>query len=72
MLTQTLRAMERDGMVKRTVTAAVPVRVDYELTGIGRELLEVLAAVKRWSERHVEQVLDARDAYDAARAKAQP
>lgn len=67
MLTQTLRALERDGLVTRTVTAAVPVRVDYELTGIGRDLLVVLAAVKSWSERHIEQVLDA---YDAARADA--
>lgn len=66
MLTQTLRALERDGLVTRTVTPSVPVRVDYELTGIGRELLVVLAAVKSWSERHIEQVLDARDAYDAA------
>jgi DNA-binding HxlR family transcriptional regulator len=68
MLTQTLRALERDGLVTRTVTPAVPVRVDYELTGIGRDLLVVLAAVKAWSERHIEQVLDARDAYDTAHA----
>ncbi|CAG7654060.1 winged helix-turn-helix transcriptional regulator [Actinacidiphila bryophytorum] len=72
MLTQTLRALERDGLVTRTVTASVPVRVDYELTGIGRELLVVLAAVKSWSERHIEQVLDARDAYDAAHADDRP
>ncbi|WP_329173775.1 winged helix-turn-helix transcriptional regulator [Streptomyces sp. NBC_01477] len=70
MLTQTLRALERDGLVTRTVTAAVPVRVDYELTGIGRDLLVVLAAVKAWSERHIEEVLDAREAYDAAQAEA--
>ncbi len=65
MLTQTLRSLERDGLVTRTVTPAVPVRVDYELTPIGRELLVVLSAVKAWSERHIEQVLDAREAYDA-------
>jgi DNA-binding HxlR family transcriptional regulator len=68
MLTQTLRALERDGMVTRTVTAAVPVRVDYALTPAGRDLLPVLAAVKAWSERHIEAVLDAREAYDAAQA----
>jgi DNA-binding HxlR family transcriptional regulator len=68
MLTQTLRALERDGMVTRTVTAAVPVRVDYALTPVGRDLLPVLAAVKAWSERHIEAVLDAREAYDAAQA----
>ncbi|NUS10598.1 MAG: helix-turn-helix transcriptional regulator [Streptomyces sp.] len=68
MLTQTLRALERDGLVTRTVTAAVPVRVDYELTAIGRDMLAVLAAVKEWSERHIETVLSAREAYDAAHA----
>jgi DNA-binding HxlR family transcriptional regulator len=68
MLTQTLRALERDGLVTRTVTAQVPVRVDYELTSIGRDLLPVLAAVKSWSERHIETVLTARGAYDAAHA----
>jgi DNA-binding HxlR family transcriptional regulator len=65
MLTQTLRSLERDGLVTRTVTPAVPVRVDYELTAIGRELLTVLAAVKTWSEQYIEQVLDSRDSYDA-------
>lgn len=65
MLTQTLRSLERDGLVSRTVTPSVPVRVDYELTQIGRELLTVLSAVKTWSERHIEQVLDSREAYDA-------
>ncbi|SEG08955.1 transcriptional regulator, HxlR family [Actinacidiphila yanglinensis] len=65
MLTQTLRALERDGMVERTVTPAVPVRVDYELTPMGRELLPVLGAVKAWSEQYIAQVLTSREAYDA-------
>ncbi|WP_225849363.1 helix-turn-helix domain-containing protein [Streptomyces sp. HPF1205] len=65
MLTQTLRSLERDGLVTRTVTPAVPVRVDYELTAIGRELLPVLGAVKEWSERHIERVLDSREEYDS-------
>lgn len=64
-LTQTLRSLERDGLVTRTVTPAVPVRVDYGLTAIGRELLPVLTAVKEWSERHIERVLDSREEYDA-------
>jgi len=68
MLTQTLRSLERDGLVTRTVTPAVPVRVDYELTPIGRELLTVLAAVKAWSERYIEHVLDSRASYDGNRA----
>jgi DNA-binding HxlR family transcriptional regulator len=69
MLTQTLRALERDGLVTRTVTADVPVRVDYALTPIGKELLPVLSAVKDWSERHIESVLDAREAYDTEAAR---
>ncbi len=65
MLTQTLRALERDGLVVRTVTPTVPVRVDYELTALGHTLLPVLRALKQWSEAHIEQILAARDRYDA-------
>ena len=66
MLTQTLRKLERDGMVARTVTAAVPVRVSYELTELGRELLPLQRAVKSWAETHIDQVQRARQEYDAA------
>ena len=66
MLTQTLRELERDGLVTRTVTASVPVRVDYALTPLGHTLVPVLGALKSWSETHIEQVLAARDAFDAA------
>ncbi|WP_210592668.1 helix-turn-helix domain-containing protein [Streptomyces sp. GESEQ-35] len=65
MLTQTLRSLERDGVLSRTVTAAVPVRVDYELTPLGTGLAHVLTAVKDWAETHIEQVHEARDRYDA-------
>ncbi|WP_033258492.1 MULTISPECIES: helix-turn-helix domain-containing protein [Kitasatospora] len=65
MLTQTLRTLERDGLLTRTVTAAVPVRVDYALTPLGRSLLPVVAAVKDWAETHIEEVHAARRAYDA-------
>lgn len=65
MLTQTLRTLERDGVVTRTVTPSVPVRVDYELTELGVSLTPVLHALKAWSEGHIAQILDARDAYDA-------
>ena len=65
MLTQTLRELERDGLVTRTVTAEVPVRVDYALTDLGRTLVPVLRALKNWSETHIEQVLAARDVFDA-------
>ena len=64
MLTQTLRELERDGLVSRTVTPSVPVRVDYALTPLGRTLAPVLGAVKTWSETHIEEILDARDAFD--------
>ncbi len=65
MLTQSLRTLERDGLVSRTVTASVPVRVDYELTELGRSLVPVLRALKDWSETHIEEILAAR-ASDAA------
>jgi len=68
MLTQTLRELERDGLVTRTVTASVPVRVDYALTALGRTLVPVLGALKDWSETHIEQVLAARETFDAATA----
>jgi DNA-binding HxlR family transcriptional regulator len=70
MLTQTLRTLERDGLVTRTVTASVPVRVDYELTGLGQSLLPVLRALKDWSETNIESVLAARADYDARAARA--
>ena len=50
MLTQTLRTLERDGLVTRTVTPSVPVRVDYELTALGRTLLPVMLGIKDWAE----------------------
>jgi DNA-binding HxlR family transcriptional regulator len=65
MLTQTLRTLERDGLVTRTVTATVPVTVTYELTALGRSLLEVIAGLKTWAESHMDDVLLARASYDA-------
>ncbi|MQY15560.1 hypothetical protein SRB5_57430 [Streptomyces sp. RB5] len=64
MLTQTLRSLERDGIITRTVTPEVPVRVDYELTETGRELLPVLRAIKDWAETHIEGIMASREAYD--------
>jgi DNA-binding HxlR family transcriptional regulator len=63
MLTQTLRTLERDGLVTRTITPAVPVRVDYQLTPLGRTLLPVVRAIKDWSETHIAEVQAARAAY---------
>jgi DNA-binding HxlR family transcriptional regulator len=65
MLTQTLRGMERDGLVTRTVTPSVPVRVDYELTPLGVSLLDVLSHLKEWAEAHMGEVDAARASYDA-------
>jgi DNA-binding HxlR family transcriptional regulator len=65
MLTQTLRTLERDGLVARSVTPAVPVRVDYELTPLGETLLPVQRAIKTWAETHIEEVHAARAAYAA-------
>jgi len=64
-LTSTLRTLERDGLVKRTVFAQVPVRVDYELTEIGHSLLGPMDTLRKWSETHVSKVLEARDEFDA-------
>ena len=65
MLTQTLRTLERDGLVTRTVTASVPVRVDYELTPLGHELFPVMIAIKNWAETHMDRVFEARVQFDA-------
>lgn len=65
MLTQTLRTLERDGLVDRTVTPAVPVRVDYGLTPLGHTLLPVMRSIKVWAEAHIEEVESARVAYDS-------
>jgi DNA-binding HxlR family transcriptional regulator len=64
MLTQTLRSLERDGMVTRTVTPTVPVRVDYELTATGLELYDLLLGIKAWAETNVDRVECARSEYD--------
>ncbi|MEU5099842.1 helix-turn-helix domain-containing protein [Streptomyces sp. NPDC020996] len=66
MLTQTLRTLERDGIVSRAVTPSVPVRVDYALTPLGGSLAMLLTAVKDWAETHIEEVHEARERYDAA------
>lgn len=69
MLTQTLRMLERDGLVSRTITPSVPVRVDYELTPLGRSLLPVVHAIKDWSETHIEEINAARTSYDDAASR---
>lgn len=68
MLTQTLRNLERDGLLVRTVTPTVPVTVDYRLTSVGASLAELMQQVKDWAEAHMDQVLGSREDYDAASA----
>ncbi|MEU7751603.1 helix-turn-helix domain-containing protein [Micromonospora sp. NPDC049171] len=65
MLTQTLRKLERDGLVSRSVTVGVPARVDYQLTPLGESLLPVQRAIKAWAETHIGEVHAARARYDA-------
>lgn len=65
MLTQTLRQMEREGLVRRTVYAEVPPRVEYELTDLGHELGEAFCGVWTWAEKNIARIEQARAAYDA-------
>ena len=65
MLTQTLRGLERDGIVTRKVYASVPPKVEYSLTALGQTLVPILEAIGQWSENNIEDVLRARTDYDA-------
>src|SRR6476646_2709756 len=65
MLTLTLRNLERDGLVKRTVTPTIPPRVDYELTEMGHSLLKPVTALADWALQHVEQIHAAQSRFDA-------
>ena len=64
MLTQTLRSLERDGLVTRTVTPTEPVTVTYELTDLGLSLHRVMRGIKVWAEAHMDEVLANREQYD--------
>jgi DNA-binding HxlR family transcriptional regulator len=68
MLTLTLRGLERDGLLTRTVTPTIPPRVDYELTNLGRTLLEPVRALATWAERHRPTIQAARDRFDRTAA----
>ena len=65
MLTQTLRHLERDGLVQRTVYAAVPPRVEYALTPLGSGLRELIAPIREWSNVHLAEIAAAQQRYDA-------
>jgi DNA-binding HxlR family transcriptional regulator len=71
MLTQTLRGLERDGFVRRTVYPTVPVTVEYMLTPLGSSLCQTMDVLRTWASTHIDDVHAARRSYeqDAARAR---
>jgi DNA-binding HxlR family transcriptional regulator len=66
MLTQTLRGLERDGLVTRTVYPTVPVTVEYRLTDLGRSLGETVGAIRSWAYAKMDEIEAARERYDAS------
>jgi DNA-binding HxlR family transcriptional regulator len=69
MLTTTLRALERDGYVTRTVFPTIPPRVDYELTDLGRGLAQPVQALGKWAFEHLPEIEGARTEFDARNDK---
>jgi DNA-binding HxlR family transcriptional regulator len=65
MLTVTLRGLERDGVLTRTVHAVVPPRVDYELTSLGETLLDTISQLVAWADVHIAEIEAAQADYDA-------
>ncbi|WP_441246898.1 winged helix-turn-helix transcriptional regulator [Kitasatospora sp. McL0602] len=65
MLTLTLRSLERDGLVTRTVTPTTPPRVDYALTSVGETLSVEVSGLIRWAEQHREYIAESRRAFDS-------
>src|SRR5690242_12334872 len=70
MLTLTLRGLERDGLITRTVFATVPPRVEYGLTALGRDLLQPVSALSDWALRNQTKIARARDQFDDVAKKA--
>ena len=66
MLTQTLRKLERDGLVRRTVTPSIPPRVDYAITELGQSLFAPIGAMAQWAIEKQPKIVKARSVYDAA------
>jgi DNA-binding HxlR family transcriptional regulator len=65
-LTQTLRCLERDGLITRTVYPTVPVTVEYRLTALGHSLASAVSVIKEWAYGNIEEIERARDRYDQA------
>ena len=70
MLSQTLKSLERDGLVSRAAYATVPVTVEYRLTEMAQGLIGILDQITRWAEGHVGAIMDARRAHDAREVEA--
>jgi DNA-binding HxlR family transcriptional regulator len=68
MLTQTLRALERDGLVQRRVYASVPPKVEYSLSPLGQSLSGIVAAVRSWAYAHMDEIEIARSDFDSRHA----
>jgi len=71
MLTLTLRNLERDGLVNRTVTPTIPPRVDYELTNLGRSLQKPVLALTQWAIDNIKKIHSAQAGFDAEHDKAE-
>lgn len=64
-LTQSLRSLERDGIVNRRMYATIPPKVEYSLTPLGHTLVGLVAAIRDWAEQHIDQVEEAQRQFDA-------
>lgn len=69
MLTLTLRHLERDGLVSRTVFATVPPQVEYALTDMGRSLHETVGVLVSWTVEHHHEIIEARDSFDTLKSQ---
>jgi DNA-binding HxlR family transcriptional regulator len=69
-LTNTLRGLERDGIVTRRIYASVPPKVEYSLTSLGRSLCDLVEGICGWAEKNIEQVQAAREVYDRSSREA--
>ncbi len=69
MLTLTLRGLERDGLLTRTIYPTIPPRVDYELTSLGRSLIAPVAALAEWAQIHISMIENARQRFDKKSTK---
>lgn len=72
MLSQTLKSLERDGLVRRTVIPSVPVTVEYSITPLGSTLADAVEPLRRWAENHLAEVQAAQQHYDSGTSRRLP